>query len=72
MDKLTNYRANVDDAMKKVKNNIDYFDCFGEVYVTQKLKEYLDNIYFEMEKIRLLLLAKEEEYTEEVPTSENN
>ena len=62
MDKLTSYRTNVDDAMKKVKNNIDYFDCFGD----------LENIYFEMEKIRLLLLAKEEEYTEKETTSENN
>ena len=72
MDKLANYRTNVDDAMKKVKNNIDYFDCFGEVFVTQKFKEYLENIYFEMEKIRLLLLAKEEEYTEKETTAENN
>jgi len=70
MNKLTDYRTNVDDAMKKVKNNIDYFDSFGDVFVTQKLKEYLDNIYAEMEKIRLLLLTKEEEYVE--PSSENN
>ena len=24
MNKITRYRANIDDAMKKVKNNIDY------------------------------------------------
>ncbi len=72
MDKLSSYRENVDEAMKKVKNNIDYFDCFGDVFVTQKLKSYLDNVYFEMEKIKLLLLSKEEEYSAKESTSENN
>lgn len=72
MDKITHYRANVDEAMKKVKNNIDYFDSFGDVYVTQKFKEYLDNIYGEMEKIRLLVLSKEDDFVELEANTDNN
>lgn len=61
MNKLVNYRNDVDLSMKKIKNNIDYFDSFGDVYIPQKCKEYLENIYNEMEKLKLLLLEKEEE-----------
>ena len=61
MNKVVRYRNNIDDAMKKVKNNIDYFDSYGDVYVTKKICEYLNNIYDEMEKLRLLVLAEEDE-----------
>ena len=57
---IMRYRNNIDDAMKKVKNNIDYFDSYGDVYVTKKFSEYLNNIYEEMEKLRLLVIVEED------------
>ena len=71
MNKITRYRVNIDDAMKKVKNNIDYFDSYGDVYVTQKFCEYLNNIYDEMEKLRLLVLSEEDDLVVLEPNSDN-
>ena len=71
MNKITRYRANIDDAMKKVKNNIDYFDSYGDVYVTQKFCEYLNNVYDEMEKLRLLVLSEEDDLVGLEPNSDN-
>jgi len=72
MNKINRYRVNVEDAMKKIKNNSDYFDSFGDVYVTQLFKSYLDNIYDEMEKIRLLVLEKEEDLVTLPSNSDNS
>lgn len=72
MNNISNYRNNIDVAMKKIKNNIDYFDSFGDVYVTQKFNEYLGNIYGEMEKLRLLVLSKEEDLVVLEPNSDNS
>ena len=58
-------------CVTRIMEDDEYLETLN-TKMQEELKEYLDNIYFEMEKIRLLLLAKEEEYTEEVPTSENN
>ena len=52
MSKLTNYIDKIDDAASKIKNNMDYFDSFGEMYIPQKLKDYLSNIYKEMDKVK--------------------
>ena len=71
MNKITRYRANIDDAMKKVKNNIDYFDSYGDVYVAQKFCEYLNNVYDEMEKLRLLVLSEEDDLVVLEPNSDN-
>lgn len=62
MNKISRYRENIDSAMKKVKNNIDYFDSFGDVYVVKKINEYLNNIYDEMERLKLFVLPMEEEF----------
>ena len=71
MNKITRYRNNIDDAMKKVKNNIDYFDSYGDVYVAQKFCEYLNNVYDEMEKLRLLVLSEEDDLVVLEPNSDN-
>ena len=72
MNKINRYRINVEEAMKKIKNNSDYFDSFGDVYVTQLFKSYLDNIYDEMEKIRLLVLEKEDDLVALHPDIDNS
>lgn len=71
MNKITRYRTNIDDAMKKIKNNIDYFDSYGDVYITQKFCEYLNNIYDEMEKLRLLVLSEEDGFVVLESNSDN-
>lgn len=72
MNNVSNYRNSIDVAMKKIKNNIDYFDSFGDLYVTQKFNEYLNNIYSEMEKLRLLVLSKEEDLVVLEPNTDNS
>ena len=72
MNKINRYRINVEEAMEKIKNNSDYFDSFGDVYVTQLFKSYLDNIYDEMEKIRLLVLEKEDDLVALHPDIDNS
>ena len=55
MSKLTNYIDAIDNAAGKIKNNMDYFDSFGEMYIPKKLKEYLSNIYKEMDKVKTIV-----------------
>lgn len=60
MSKLTNYIDKIDAAASKIKNNMDYFDSFGEMYIPKKLKDYLSNIYKEMDKVKIAVNGNNE------------
>lgn len=62
MTDITSYRKEIEDSMKRVKNNCDYFASFDDLYIPQKLKEHLDIIYTEMEKIRDIVVEKEKDF----------
>jgi len=64
INNITKYKNLLSDSLDKVKNNSDYFNSFGDVYITKKIKEYLDNIYGEMEKINSLIIEKEDSFVE--------
>lgn len=60
MNNIIRYRSDIDSSLKKIKNNINYLENFGEAYIPQKINEYLEPIYVEMEKLRDLVLEQED------------
>lgn len=60
MNNIIRYRSDIDGSLKKIKNNINYLENFGEAYIPQKINEYLEPIYAEMEKLRDLVLEQED------------
>lgn len=60
MNNIIRYRSDIDSSLKKIKNNINYLENFGEAYIPQKINEYLEPIYAEMEKLRDLVLEQED------------
>ena len=55
MNNVDSYRKSIDESLEKIINNSNYFASFGDVYITTKAKEYLDNISNELEKTKALL-----------------
>ena len=55
MNSVDSYKSALDAALSKVNNNSNYFASFGDIYIAQKTKEYLDNIAKEIEKTILLI-----------------
>ena len=55
MNSVTEYRDNLEKNLERLENNSQYFGKFGDVYITNKVKEYIDNIIAEMEKVEKLL-----------------
>lgn len=55
MNNLDSYKSSLDEVAGKIKNNCNYFSSFGDVYVSKKIKEYLDNIYSELQKVKELI-----------------
>lgn len=62
MNNVVRYKNEIDDVLKKVKNNIDYFDSFGEVYIPVTLKNHLEIIYEEMAKVKEVVTEKENNF----------
>lgn len=56
MNNTSKYIEDIDDALKKIKNNSDYFNSFGDIYIMNELKNHLDIIYEEINKVKSLAL----------------
>ena len=55
MNSVDKYKHDLNEALAKVNNNSNYFASFDNVYIAKKLKEYLDNIAVELEKVKILV-----------------
>lgn len=49
---LDAYNTKVDAAMNKVKNNIDYFESFGNAFLATKVRENLEAAVDEIERVK--------------------
>lgn len=49
---LDAYNTKVDSAMNKVKNNIDYFESFGNAFLATKVRENLEAAVDEIERVK--------------------
>lgn len=71
MNSITRYRNDIDSSLKKIKNNINYLENFGDAYIPQKINDYLEPIYAEMEKLRDLVIEQEDTSIELEPIEIN-
>ena len=71
MNNITRYRNDIDSSLKKIKNNINYLENFGNAYIPQKINDYLEPIYAEMEKLRDLVIEQEDTSIELEPIEIN-
>lgn len=71
MNSITRYRNDIDASLKKIKNNINYLENFGNAYIPQKINDYLEPIYAEMEKLRDLVIEQEDTSIELEPIEIN-
>lgn len=71
MNSITRYRNDIDSSLKKIKNNINYLENFGNAYIPQKINGYLEPIYAEMEKLRDLVIEQEDTSIELEPIEIN-
>ena len=71
MNSITRYRNDIDSSLKKIKNNINYLENFGNAYIPQKINDYLEPIYAEMEKLRDLVIEQEDTSIELEPIEIN-
>lgn len=55
MNNIDNYKENISSSLDKLKNNSNYFAHFGNIYITQKLKTYVDEIITEVKKVQTLV-----------------
>ena len=62
MSNISRYRNNLDKSLKKIKSKTDYFESFGEdFFIAKRMKKYLDEIYKEIDKVRDLVVEKEDD-----------
>lgn len=71
MNSITRYRNDIDSSLKKIKNNINYLENFGNAYIPQKINDSLEPIYAEMEKLRDLVIEQEDTSIELEPIEIN-
>lgn len=71
MNNITRYRNDIDSSLKKIKNNINYLENFGNAYIPQKINDYLEPICVEMEKLRDLVIEQEDTSIELEPIEIN-
>lgn len=55
MSKIADYKKEILDARKKLQNNSNYFDSFGDFYITKFLKENVDGALDEMTIVKFLV-----------------
>lgn len=62
MNNIGRYRNNVDKSLKNIKKKSEYFESFGEdFFIAKRIKECLDEIYKEVDKVRDLVVEEEDE-----------
>ena len=55
MSKVVDYKKEIEESRKKLLNNSNYLDSFGDFYIAKYLKENVDAIADEMTKIKVLI-----------------
>ncbi len=55
MNSIDNYKENINSSLDKLQNNSNYFAHFGNIYIPQKLKVYVDEIITEVKKVQALI-----------------
>ena len=61
MNSIAKYRDNIEDVVSKLNNNINYFNNFGDAYIPLTLRNHLEVIVEEFNKVNDLLVENEEE-----------
>lgn len=55
MSNIDDYKENINSSLEKLQNNSNYFAHFGNIYIPQKLKVYVDEIITEVKKVQMLV-----------------
>lgn len=55
MSNIDDYKENINVSLDKLQNNSNYFEHFGNIYIPQKLKSYIDEIIIEVKKVQTLV-----------------
>lgn len=61
MNSIAKYKDNIEDVVSKLNNNINYFNNFGDAYIPLTLRNHLEVIVEEFNKVNDLLVENEEE-----------
>ena len=52
MNNVEEYISGIDNSLEKVRNNYEYYKAFGSFFITSKIREDLEDIIDELEKVR--------------------
>ena len=52
MNSITKYKDNIEDVVNKLNNNINYFNNFGDAYIPLTLRNHLEEIVLEFNKVK--------------------
>ena len=55
MNSITKYKDNIEDVVNKLNNNINYFNNFGDAYIPLTLRNHLEEIVLEFNKVKDLV-----------------
>jgi predicted nucleotidyltransferase len=61
MNSITKYKDNIEDVVNKLNNNINYFNNFGDAYIPLTLRNHLEEIVLEFNKVKDLVEEIEED-----------
>ena len=52
MNNIEKYISGIDDYLDKIKNNYEYYKAFGAFFIASKVRENLEDIIEELEKVK--------------------
>jgi len=52
MTSIEDYVSRIDDSLDIVRNNYEYYKAFGSFFITSKIREDLEDIIEELEKVK--------------------
>ncbi|MBR4262322.1 MAG: hypothetical protein IKQ35_03050 [Bacilli bacterium] len=52
MNNVENYISGIDSSLEKIRNNYEYYKAFGSFFIASKIREDLEDIIEEMEKVK--------------------
>ena len=61
MNSISKYKDNIEDVVNKLNNNINYFNNFGDAYIPLTLRNHLEEIVLEFNKVKDLVEEIEED-----------
>lgn len=61
MNSIAKYKDNIEDVVSKLNNNINYFNNFGDAYIPLTLRNHLEVIVEEFNKVNDLLVENEDD-----------